>query len=160
MKHFLFKAAFLLGAFFHGQWFFATRILCHACNSSGVYVYNGSAWNDVSHPGMLYWTKDVVIDPNDAAQNRWYACAFSGWGGAPNGLGGLYKATNRGTSWTKLPGTTIDRVTSITFNSTNTNQIYLTTGGQGLWMCSNINSGNPTFANLPSYPFSNPSACF
>ncbi|MCF6133327.1 T9SS type A sorting domain-containing protein [Flavobacterium wongokense] len=130
--------------------------------SSGVFVYNpaGNSWTDVSHAGMQYWTKDVIIDPNDATQNTWYACVFSGWGGAPNGLGGLYKTTNRGTSWTKLTGTTIDRVTSITFNPTNANQIYLTTEGQGLWMCSNINSGTPSFTMVNSYPFQQPERVF
>ena len=32
---------------------------------------------------MYYWTKDIVIDPNDASQNTWYAGVFSGWGGTP-----------------------------------------------------------------------------
>lgn len=130
--------------------------------SSGVFVYNpvGNSWTDVSHAGMYYWTKDVVIDPNDATQNTWYACVFSGWGGAPNGLGGLYKTTNRGTNWTKLTASTIDRVTSITFNPTNANQIYLTTEGQGLWICSNINAATPTFTVVDSYPFQQPERVF
>lgn len=130
--------------------------------SSGVFMYNpaNNSWADVSAPGMYYWTKDVVIDPNDATQNTWYACVFSGWGGAPNGLGGLYKTTNRGTSWTKLSGTTLDRVTSITFNPTNANQIYLTTEGQGLWICSNINAATPTFSTVTSYPFQQPERVF
>lgn len=81
--------------------------------SSGTFVYNGSSWTDVSDPGMYYWTKDIVVDPNDATQNTWYVCVFSGWGGPPNGLGGIYKTTNRGSSWTKLTGTTVDRVTSL-----------------------------------------------
>ncbi|MDR6762036.1 photosystem II stability/assembly factor-like uncharacterized protein [Flavobacterium sp. 2755] len=130
--------------------------------SSGVFVYTpaNNSWTDVSHAGMQYWTKDIVIDPNDAAQNTWYACVFSGWGGAPNGLGGLYRTTNRGTSWTKLSGSTIDRVTSITFNPTNANQIYLTTEGQGLWISSNINSATPTFSMVDSYPFQQPERVF
>ncbi len=130
--------------------------------SSGVFVYNptNNSWTDVSATGMYYWTKDVIIDPNDATQNTWYTCVFSGWGGAPNGLGGLYKTTNRGTTWTKLSGTTIDRVTSITFNPSNPNQIYLTTEGQGLWMCSNINAVTPTFSAVTSYPFQQPERVF
>ena len=130
--------------------------------SSGVFVYNpgNNSWADVSHAGMHYWTKDVVIDPNDATQNTWYACVFSGWGGAPNGLGGLYKTTNRGTNWTKLTGMTIDRVTSITFNPSNANQIYMTTEGQGLWMSANINAGTPNFSVVDSYPFQQPERVF
>ncbi|MGZ3930632.1 MAG: hypothetical protein ACXVP0_04525, partial [Bacteroidia bacterium] len=59
--------------------------------SSGVFVFDPAlnTWTDVSHSGMYYWTKDIVIDPNDATQNTWYAGVFSGWGGPPNGLGGL-----------------------------------------------------------------------
>ncbi len=130
--------------------------------SSGVYLYDPvtNSFTDKSHTGMYYWTKDVVIDPSDPSQNTWYVCVFSGWGGAPNGLGGLYKTTNRGTSWTKLTGSTIDRVTSITFNPANANEIFLTTEGQGLWKSSNINAATPTFVNLASYPFQQPERVF
>ena len=130
--------------------------------SSGVFVFNptSNTWTDVSDAGMYYWTKDIVIDPNDVTQNTWYACVFSGWGGAPNGLGGLYKTTNRGTSWAKLTGTTIDRVTSITFNPTNPNQIYLTSETQGLWISNNINATTPVFSNVSSYPFQQPERVF
>ena len=109
---------------------------------AGCFIYDPTAnsWTDVTDPGMKYWTKDIVVDPNDATQNTWYVGVFSGWGGPPNGLGGLYKTTNRGTSWTKLTGSTLDRVTSCTFNPSNANQIFLTTETQGLWMSSNINS--------------------
>jgi photosystem II stability/assembly factor-like uncharacterized protein len=130
--------------------------------SSGVFVFNpiSGTWSDVSDAGMYYWTKDIVIDPNDATQNTWYACVFSGWGGAPNGLGGLYKTINRGASWIKLTGTTIDRVTSITFNPTNPNQIYFTSETQGLWISNNINSTTPVFSNVSSYPFQQPERVF
>lgn len=130
--------------------------------SSGCFIYDPAAnsWTDVSHTGMHYWTKDVVIDPNDATQNTWYVGVFSGWGGAPNGLGGLYKTTNRGTSWTKLTGNVLDRVTSCTFNPPNGNEIYVTTETQGLWMSSNINAGTPAFSNVASYPFRQPERVF
>ncbi len=130
--------------------------------SSGVFIYDPAlnSWTDVSDAGMFYWTKDVVIDPNDATQNTWYASVFSGWGGPPNGLGGLYKTTNRGTTWTRLTGTTLDRVTSCTFNPTNANEIYITTEVQGLWMSSTINSPSPTFSNVASYPFRQPERVF
>jgi hypothetical protein len=130
--------------------------------SSGTFVYDpaGGSWSDVSDAGMYYWTKDVVIDPNDPTQNTWYVCVFSGWGGPPNGLGGLYKTTNRGTSWTKLTGTTLDRVTSCTFNPNDPDEVYLTTEGQGLWMSSNINSASPTFSMVTAYPFQQPERVF
>jgi hypothetical protein len=124
--------------------------------SSGVFVSTdgGQSWADRSHSGMLYWTKDVVIDPHDAAQNTWYATVFSGWGGAPNGLGGLYKTTNRGQTWTRI--NTLDRVNSITISPTNANEAYLTTEVDGLWHTENLNAASPTFAQVAGYKFMQP----
>jgi photosystem II stability/assembly factor-like uncharacterized protein len=131
-------------------------------SSSGVFMYDpvGNNWQDVSDPGMHYWTKDVVIDPNDPAQNTWYVGVFSGWGGPPNGLGGLYKTTNRGTTWTKLTGSTLDRVTSCTFNPSDPDEMYVTTEVQGLWISSDINNASPTFNPVTSYPFRQPERVF
>lgn len=131
--------------------------------SSGVFIYDPAlnSWTDVSHTGMYYWTKDVVVDPNDATQNTWYACVFSGWGGPPNGLGGVYKTTNRGASWTKLTNISdIDRATSLTFNPNNANQVYITGEACGLWMSNNINAATPTFSFVQSYPFHQPERVF
>lgn len=126
--------------------------------SSGVFLYDplSNTWTDVSHADMHYWTKDIVIDPNDATQSTWYVGVFSGWGGAPNGLGGLFRTTNRGTTWTKLTGTQFDRVTSLTFNPTLSTQAFLTTETQGLWMSSNITAATPTWTLVDSYPFRQP----
>jgi hypothetical protein len=131
-------------------------------SSSGVFIYDPlqNSWTDVSDAGMHYWTKDIVIDPNDPTQNTWYVGVFSGWGGAPNGLGGLYKTLNRGISWTKLTGSQFDRVTSITFNPQNLNQAFLTTETQGLWMSSDMNTNLPTWTLVASYPFRQPERVF
>jgi photosystem II stability/assembly factor-like uncharacterized protein len=124
--------------------------------SSGCFIYNPNtnSWTDVSDNGMKYWTKDIIIDPNDATQNTWYVAVFSGWGGAPNGLGGLYKTTNRGTNWTKI--NTFDRVTSITFDPNNTKQAYLTTEQLGLWFSSNMDAVKPSFELVSAYKFRQP----
>lgn len=126
--------------------------------SSGVFMYDpaSSLWTDLSDAGMKYWTKDLIIDPTDQLQDTWYVCVFSGWGGAPNGLGGLYKTADRGKNWTKLTGSQFDRVTSITFNPKNTAQAFLTTETQGLWMSKNMNTPTPTWTLLDSYPFRQP----
>ncbi len=131
-------------------------------NSSGVFLYNPVAdtWSDKSDPGMLYWTKDIIPDPTDANQNTWYTAVFSGWGGAPNGLGGLYKTTDRGNNWVKLTGSLFDRVTSITHNPQNTNQAYLTTETQGLWVSNNMNTTTPSWELVNSYPFRQPERVF
>lgn len=131
-------------------------------NSSGVFLYNpaGNSWTDVSDPGMYYWTKDLVPDPADPAQNTWYACVFSGWGGAPNGLGGLYRTTNRGQSWFKITGEQFDRVTSITFHPANHKQAFLTTEQQGLWTTADISVANPIFTQVSSYDYRQPERVF
>lgn len=125
--------------------------------SSGVFkmAAGASSWTDVSASGMLYYTKDVVIDPYDATQNTWYACVWGGWGGAPNGLGGLYKTTNRGTSWTRIFNGA-DRVSSITFSPSSASEIWMTTETDGLWHCTNVNAGTPSFAQVDSYRFRQP----
>ena len=130
--------------------------------SSGVFIFDPSlnSWTDVSNSGMYYWTKDLIIDPNDVSQKTWYVCVFSGWGGAPNGLGGLYKTINRGLTWTKLTGSQFDRVTSITFNPQNLKQAYLTTETQGLWISNDMNNSVPTWSLVSSYPFRQPERVF
>jgi hypothetical protein len=127
--------------------------------SSGIFVSTngGSSWVDRSDPGMLYWTKDIVVDPFDASQNTCYVGVFSGWGGPPNGLGGLYRTTNRGVSWTKVDS--LDRVTSITIHPSKANEAYLTTETEGLWHTNNLGA-NPTFTRVDSYPFRQPERVF
>ena len=128
--------------------------------SSGVFLYDpGTAtWSDVSDPGMLYWTKDIVVDPADATQNTWYVGVFSGWGGAPNGLGGLYRTTNRGATWVKINA--LDRVTSLTFPPTNAADAFLTTETEGLWHTANIHATTPVFTLVANYPFRQPERVF
>jgi photosystem II stability/assembly factor-like uncharacterized protein len=128
--------------------------------SSGVFFSTnaGTTWSDCSNPNMEYWTMDLVVDPNDAAQNTWYAGVYSGWGGPPNGLGGLYKTTNRGLSWTRL--NTNDGVSSCAFNPLNTNELYVTTEDEGLLFSSNINSASPSLTPVTNYPFGQPERVF
>ena len=124
--------------------------------SSGVFIYHPASgtWSDVSDPGMLYWTKDIVLDPSDPAQNTWYVGVFSGWGGPPNGLGGLYRTVDRGAHWTRV--NSLDRVTSVTFNPTNTSDAFLTTETEGLWHTDNIHASAPVFSLVANYPFRQP----
>jgi photosystem II stability/assembly factor-like uncharacterized protein len=125
-------------------------------NSSGAFMYKPSSgvWTDVSDAGMYYWTKDIVVDRSDATQNTWYAGVYSGWGGKPNGLGGLYKTTNRGGAWKRISD--LDRVGSITINPGDAAEAYLTTETAGLWHTSNLNTPAPVFSRVDSYPFGHP----
>lgn len=128
--------------------------------SSGVFYSTdgGTTWNDRSHTGMYYWTKDLTIDPNDATQNTWYAGVFSGWGGPPNGLGGVYKTTNRGVNWTKI--NSLDRVEQIAVHPANANILYVSTEADGLWYSSNGTAGTPTFSLVSGYDFQHPMRVF
>jgi hypothetical protein len=128
--------------------------------SSGVFLSTdgGATWLDRSDTGMRYWTKDILIDPNDAGQNTWYACVYSGWGGPPNGLGGLYRTTNRGQSWARI--NSLDRVGSVAISPLNPNEMYLTTETSGLWYANNLNAAQPGFAAVTSYPFRQPERVF
>jgi hypothetical protein len=124
--------------------------------SSGVFfsANGGTSWTDRSDAKMDYWTMDLVVDPNDSAQNTWYVGVYSGWGGPPNGLGGLYKTTNRGLAWTQLRSD--DGVTSCAINPLNANELYVTTETEGLLFSSNINSATPTLTQVANYPFAQP----
>lgn len=129
-------------------------------DSSGVYFYdvNTATWYDRSHAGMRYWTKDVVIDPNDPTESTWYAAVFSGWANVPAGTGGVYKTTNKGVSWTQISNSY--RVNSVTIHPSNASELYFTTETDGLWYSNNATSGSPTFAQVSSYPFRHPVRVF
>ncbi|MEO8759272.1 MAG: T9SS type A sorting domain-containing protein [Bacteroidia bacterium] len=125
-------------------------------DSSGVYYYDlaNTTWHDRSDVGMHYWTKDVIIDPNDGTQSTWYAAVFGGWANVPNNTGGVYKTINKGVSWTHISNSF--RVNSVTINPTNANELYYTTETRGLWYSNNAASTSPTFSQVSSYPFAGP----
>jgi hypothetical protein len=43
---------------------------------------------------MVYWTKELVVDPLDPSGNTWFACVFTEWGttrhDGASPRGGLY----------------------------------------------------------------------
>ncbi|GJM31446.1 MAG: hypothetical protein DHS20C18_04470 [Saprospiraceae bacterium] len=128
--------------------------------SSGLFVSTngGNSWSDRSDPGMNYWSKDVVIDPHDGNQQTWYVAVFSGWGGAANDLGGIYRTTDRGINWTRIYD--LDRVESMTIDPDNGNEMYVTTEYEGLWYTDELNNANPSFFRLDAYPFQHPIRVF
>ena len=129
-------------------------------NSSGVFISHdqGISWQDRSDPGMSYWTKDITVDPHDPGQNTWYVSVFSGWGGPPNGLGGIYKTTNRGITWSKINN--LDRVESCSVHPVHPNIMYVTTEADGLWYTDNLTEFQPGFKFLKEYPFQHPLRIF
>lgn len=128
--------------------------------SSGVFrlAKGGTVWEDLSDPAMRYWTKDVVVDPSDATARTWWVAVFSGWGGAPNGLGGLYRTTDAGASWKRVWNS--DRVESVAFPPGSGSEAYATTETDGLWHTAARDAANPAFERVASYPFRQPVRVF
>lgn len=127
-------------------------------SSSGIFLYDpvSNTWQDKSTSAMRYWTRDVVVDPFDTLQNTWYACVYKSWG-TSSGPGGLFKTTNRGTTWTEIGA--FEYVGSASINPNNANQMYVCTETEGLWFSENINDTNPTFTQT-NYPFHHPQRVF
>ncbi len=128
--------------------------------SSGIFVSSngGDSFQDVSIPEMHRWTKDVIIDPNDPAQDTWYVCVFSHWGAYPNEVGGLYRTRNRGEDW-QLIGN-VYRAESCAVDPLNPDHMYLTTESEGLWETWNLNDDDPVFTQIEDFPFSHPLRVF
>lgn len=129
--------------------------------SSGVFYSTnaGGSWLDRTDNKMKYYTKDVVIDPDDPTQSTWYAAVFSAWGsGIPSNSGGLYKTINKGVNWTQISMSY--RVNSCTINPSNHSELYFTTETDGLWYTDNIKAANPVFSRVDAYPFRHPMRVF
>jgi len=129
-------------------------------DSSGVFVSNnkGVSWLDRTASGMRYYTRDVVIDPHDPAQNTWYAAVWRDWW-STKGDGGLYRTMNRGVSWTRIMDS-VDAVESCTMSPSDPNEMYVTTRYEGLWYCTNARAVNPEFMAVTNYPFKHPMRVF
>jgi hypothetical protein len=128
--------------------------------SSGVFVSttDGASWVDRSDAGMRYYTKDLTIDPYDSTQSTWYAGVWGEWGASAN-LGGLYRTTDRGVTWTRIT-TNLKAVGSCTISPVNPDEMYVTTEDQGLWYSANRRAASPTFTALAGYPFRFPTRVF
>lgn len=128
--------------------------------SSGIFYSDngGTTWQDRSDNGMLYWTKDLLVDPNNTNQNTWYVGVFSGWGGAGNTAGGVYKTTDRGLSWSRMLD--LYRVNSMSIHPNDPDIMYVTTEDEGLWYSENLTTGAPTFSILDNYLFQHPMRVF
>ncbi len=132
-------------------------------DSAGVFVSadGGASWADRTHANMHYYTKDIVVDPHDPAQNTWYAGVWGGWGGPAatnNDAGGLYRTTDRGANWTRIFQK--HRVTGCTVNPNDADEAYVTTETEGLWYSDDFTAATPAFSLLMSYPFGHPEKVF
>jgi photosystem II stability/assembly factor-like uncharacterized protein len=132
--------------------------------SSGVFVSGdgGQTWSDRSDPRMRFWTKDLVVDPNDPQESIWYASVFHAWGSAgKEGKSGLYRTTDRGKNWellidSSLAPSGVLNVDSCAFDPVHSGEFYFTTEADGLWFSPDIRAAKPRFEQLRSYPFAHP----
>jgi len=133
--------------------------------SSGVFLFDNTklTWTDLTKAdqnnpadsAMFYWSRDIVVDPNDASQQTWYVGAWQ----CPGHRGGLFKTSNAGVTWNRLTDT-LSSVTSITFNSNNMNEAYLTTQNQGLFFSSDMVDQKPLWVRVAAYSFRQPERVF
>jgi len=80
----------------------------------------------------------------------------SGWGGTGNGMGGLYKTTDRGQHWTRVFST--DSVESMTINAA-TRELYVATLDSGVWYAPDATAANLNLTQT-NYPFRQPERIF
>jgi len=132
--------------------------------SSGVFVSTnqGTSWTDVaaSTPSLQYFDRDISIDPNDPTQSTWYVGVWATTSNPYYPEGGLYKTTNRGSTWTLVSGLPTQEFSQVAFNPSNTSEMYVTTADDGLWYSSDAQSSTPTFQQVTSYPFASPQRVF
>jgi photosystem II stability/assembly factor-like uncharacterized protein len=133
-------------------------------DSSGVFVSanQGTTWTDVTAntPAMQYFDRDITIDPNDPTQSTWYVGVWATTSDPYYPQGGVYVTTNRGQTWSALPGLPDQEFSQVAFNPSNTNEMYVTTGDDGLWYSADGQSAAPTFQQVTSYPFYAPQRVF
>ncbi len=131
-------------------------------DSSGIFISTdgGTTWVDRTGPNMHWYTMDVVIDPTDPTQNRWYAGVNNCWGGPGNGMGDLYRTTDRGVTWTRINlagvfGVPWADISSVTINA-GTKEMYVASGTSGLAYTPDVtvpSLSSANFTNVTSYPF-------
>lgn len=128
--------------------------------SSGVFFSpdGGKTWEDRSDPAMQLWTKEVATDPNDAAQNTWYAGVCFDGGGTKEASTGLWRTTNRGKRWTQIADATLSgqgflNVQSVAFVPDHPECLFFSTSGDGIFFTSNLTADKPVFKQVLTFPF-------
>lgn len=132
--------------------------------SSGIFYSRnqGQSWEDLTPAEMMFYTKDIIIDPHDPLENTWYASVwgrFTTFEGPNNaGNGGIYKTIDRGRTWNRIFQN--EMAESMTIHPTKTNSMYVTVEFGGLYYSENINSEIPSFKRLESFYFPRPKRVF
>ena len=133
--------------------------------SSGVFYSpdGGENWYDRTGTGMEYYTKDIIIDPNDTSENTWYTSVwgrFTTFEGPNNaGNGGIYRTKDRGLSWERI--FKHERTESMAIHPQNPHFMYVAVELEGLFYTNNLNdSAGADFNKVSSFPFPRPKRMF
>ena len=126
--------------------------------SSGVFYSedNGQTWEDRSHPTMIQWTKELVIDPHNETGDTWYATVCQTY--TNDTSGGVYRTYNRGLSWARIMN--IDCAESITIHPDIQDIAFVTTENKGLFRTYQFSSDVPEFVQDPLFPAAHPLRVF
>jgi hypothetical protein len=140
--------------------------------TSGVFhlAPGATGWRDCSDPRMRYFTRDVVIDPQDPHEMTWFATVWNtdltgvfpaDPSAMPRTYGGLYRTTDGGATWTRIwSGDTSfsGSVTSATLNPDPalSGEMFLATRFSGVWITKDARAPAPAFSRVTNYPFRAP----
>ena len=112
-------------------------------------------WKDISHPAMMQYTKDVVIDYSDHTQSTWLVAVSGAWGkgSISEKLAGLWKTTDRGKTWAQY-ALNISRggAQSATLEPGDPSSVWVSTEMEGLWHCCGLTACQP----VKTFPFFQP----
>ncbi|HLP96092.1 MAG TPA: PKD domain-containing protein [Saprospiraceae bacterium] len=131
---------------------------------SGIFYSTdgGQTWQDRTDNAMQWYTKDLIIDPHDPAQNTWYACVwgrFTVFQGPNNaGNGGWYRTKDRGLTWTRIWAN--ESAESMTIHPTEPGIAYFTAENDGLYFTSNLQTSQPDLERVLTYPWWRPKRVF
>jgi hypothetical protein len=90
----------------------------------------GATWTRVSPDNEIHNVTSIVQDPRSGNQDIWYAGGGEPYGNSASELGmtylgfGIYKSTNNGVSWTRLPLNTITDINGSTILAAGTLETF------------------------------------
>ncbi len=128
--------------------------------SSGIFLSTdgGASWVDRSLQPMVYYTRNVAVDPHDPTGSTWYAELFTGLDDWWFGYGGIYRTTNQGQTWQMLADQ--ENVTSCAISPASASRIYVSTTSHGILYPDPASSSGFVLNPFLPYPYLHPEGIF